>query len=31
MSNTTGQWCDGNSVELLINGEDFYADRKSVV
>lgn len=19
MSNTTGQWCDGNSVELLIN------------
>ncbi|PHX45271.1 hypothetical protein AO354_40320, partial [Pseudomonas syringae pv. syringae] len=25
MSNTTGQWRDGNSVELLINGEDFYA------
>ncbi|KPX08501.1 cardiolipin synthase ClsB [Pseudomonas syringae] len=25
MSNTTGRWCDGNSVELLINGEDFYA------
>ncbi|RMO96655.1 Cardiolipin synthase 2 [Pseudomonas syringae pv. philadelphi] len=25
MKNPTGQWRDGNSVELLINGEDFYS------
>ncbi|MDU8559139.1 cardiolipin synthase B, partial [Pseudomonas syringae pv. actinidiae] len=24
MNHTKTPWCDGNSVELLINGEDFF-------